>query len=688
MAQQVIGKVSIIPCGEFQSNTFYSRLSLVSYQGSSYIAVADNENTPVTDTSVWYLVAAKGEQGEQGAQGEQGPQGEKGDTYQVTEADLEAIAAQITSDASSTFNQNVTEKTNAFNDNYTEKLDTFNENFETKNEFLEGNLNIANEVVTGSDQVVDALYWNIEKLNSVGADDVSQDTTTGKNLLEVATLSLEKPDNRTKTIYFEKSIPSGIYTFSWEVVSSTLSSIDQFAIEFRNSNNQRVTISSTILNNNGKVTQTFNDTCTRAYFYIYSSEADGASLELKNMQLEAGSTATPYEQYTGGQPSPNTDYPQEIKVLTGNVSVEESNKNLVDWGNMIPTTNTTVNFQNDTLSVTSTSGTYKRAEYDITELYKLNAGKNLRFRNNGVQKTNSDATYGAQIQIDRKSSQSTYINLQNNDLEYFTHSMLNDTSNVEKVTFKIYQNNSGTAHAGTVTIFKPILVVGEDTTYVPHQGESFLLTIPSSIYLGKLGTAENIIFKNASGNPNYNSTLTENAWYWKKGWKKVVLDGSETWGSSTDGFYTEDDSITKLQDYRGGILCDHFQVAKNNTTTGDKHITCYYNSQSYLDRNWIYIKDSSFADASELTTWLSSNNTTLCVPIKTLEYVLVEDTTLIEQLELLLQFITYRFQTNITITGGDIDGKLDFDYYVDDRVAIQADIADLKAYVLSQGANI
>lgn len=55
-------------------------------------------------------------------------------------------------------------------------------------------------------------------------------------------------------------------------------------------------------------------------------------------QLQNGSTATPYEPYTGGQPSPSPEYPQQIKNVgkynedTGKyeVDVKISNKNLFD----------------------------------------------------------------------------------------------------------------------------------------------------------------------------------------------------------------------------------------------------------------------------------------------------------------------------------------------------------------------
>lgn len=50
-------------------------------------------------------------------------------------------------------------------------------------------------------------------------------------------------------------------------------------------------------------------------------------------QIEAGSTATPYEPYVGGVPSPNPDYPQQIQTVTGEQTVEIVGKNLFDKNN-------------------------------------------------------------------------------------------------------------------------------------------------------------------------------------------------------------------------------------------------------------------------------------------------------------------------------------------------------------------
>lgn len=53
---------------------------------------------------------------------------------------------------------------------------------------------------------------------------------------------------------------------------------------------------------------------------------------ISEIQIEIGTEATDYEPYTGGQPSPSPDYPQEIVSAGGNGSIEVNviGKNLTD----------------------------------------------------------------------------------------------------------------------------------------------------------------------------------------------------------------------------------------------------------------------------------------------------------------------------------------------------------------------
>ena len=108
--KQILGKVVITNKGEYIPSTIYEILDVVSYQGSSYLSKVYDNNSLPTDGTKWQLLA------------------KKGDTYEVSETDIENIANQITENANSNFNRNVSEKTETFNSNAKTKTDEFNSN--------------------------------------------------------------------------------------------------------------------------------------------------------------------------------------------------------------------------------------------------------------------------------------------------------------------------------------------------------------------------------------------------------------------------------------------------------------------------------------------------------------------------------------------------------------------------------
>lgn len=75
-----LGRVLLIPKGEWSSTTAYTKLDLVSYQGSSYVCTVANTNQVPTNTSYWQLSAQKGRDGANGKDGAQGPKGDTGAT--------------------------------------------------------------------------------------------------------------------------------------------------------------------------------------------------------------------------------------------------------------------------------------------------------------------------------------------------------------------------------------------------------------------------------------------------------------------------------------------------------------------------------------------------------------------------------------------------------------------------------
>lgn len=79
MAKQNLGRVSVVPKGEYVGGATYTKLDIVTYNGSSYIALKDTSASPI-DTTAWQLVASKGDTGEKGAKGDKGDKGATGAT--------------------------------------------------------------------------------------------------------------------------------------------------------------------------------------------------------------------------------------------------------------------------------------------------------------------------------------------------------------------------------------------------------------------------------------------------------------------------------------------------------------------------------------------------------------------------------------------------------------------------------
>lgn len=84
-------------------------------------------------------------------------------------------------------------------------------------------------------------------------------------------------------------------------------------------------------------TVTYHDAAS-ASLHIYPTVTADNNYYISNVQIEEGDTATEYEPYTGGQPSPNPDYPQEM------VSCGDRTKNLIGFDDLTETTSNGVTY--------------------------------------------------------------------------------------------------------------------------------------------------------------------------------------------------------------------------------------------------------------------------------------------------------------------------------------------------------
>lgn len=140
-------------------------------------------------------------------------------------------------------------------------------------------------------------------------------------------------------------------------------------------------------------------------------------------------------------------------------------KNLISYSNL-SNSNTTNSFTNDTLTVVST-GTWANAYRDITELYKMNAGKILRFDFGTItsQVTPNVRVVGLRVVAGSASN----FTLVDNNYNITTHEIPADTSAITSVTVTFYANNTSSSSTNTITITNPMLHFGADEeTYEPY----------------------------------------------------------------------------------------------------------------------------------------------------------------------------------------------------------------------------
>lgn len=109
----------------------------------------------------------------------------------------------------------------------------------------------------------------------------------------------------TKYLMFDNPIQTGTYTLSAIFANDKSASESLFA--FYNEQNQNV--GGGTIKQGGRQSKTFTLTgkAVKVLFYASSGHdsSQGVTTTIKEMQLETGTTATTYEPYTGGKPSPS-----------------------------------------------------------------------------------------------------------------------------------------------------------------------------------------------------------------------------------------------------------------------------------------------------------------------------------------------------------------------------------------------
>lgn len=176
--------------------------------------------------------------------------------------------------------------------------------------------------------------------------DTSQTTYTGKNLFDTShpgtgspvevtgpnSIYLEKPDKRTGQFYLSPRLPAGSYTLSYKVSKNATNTEGvrcNISVMKEDGSGAEQIKSATVFDGSVSISFTSTTEVSNIYWFIAGTLADGSSVDVYDIQLEKGSTATSFEPYVGGIPAPSPDYPQSVNVVTGLQSVETKGRNLL-----------------------------------------------------------------------------------------------------------------------------------------------------------------------------------------------------------------------------------------------------------------------------------------------------------------------------------------------------------------------
>lgn len=349
---------------------------------------------------------------------------------------------------------------------------------------------------------------------------------------------------------------------------------------------------------------------------------------VSQLMVEEGTTATDYEPYCGGIPSPNTDYPQQIYKVVGNVTNKIENKNLLPFKNQDFTIKG-INFKitNGKFIINGTAtGEISSASTEFKENFSfmLSPGTYYFKKTSGIN--GYLRRYDDNVVIQQGQSSFTVTEKVK---AYYGIYIANETS------------KSNVVNADQVEVGSAF------TDYEEHQEQILILTL-GTIELCKLDTAKDYFFKNSG------------KWYLHKEIGKTILNGTEVWyGGVYGSYYRCYTSITGAKTYpnlASSIALSNYFNKNINVFVSDNIKKGMFGQYSNTTNFYFGTDEISVAD---FKTWLSTHNTEVYYVLATPTDTEITDETLISQLEIIKKAMSYNNQTNISSESDEVGMIID-----------------------------
>ena len=248
MAKTSLGKVGILPKGEYSSATQYLRLDIVSYNGSSYLCIKDCIGIDVTNKEYWLLIAQKGDKGDIGEKGEKGDAGKDFSIYKTytSISAMESDASNVPEGEFVLIASNVEDEDNA-------KLYVKGENSFVYLTDLSGATGIKGEKGEKGDKPVNGVDYNTPEEKEEFKNEVVNTATTEvkQNIETIKEQAIQEFNSNasTKTNEYNDNTTTKLSEYNTNA-NSKVEEYNSNATQKTNTFNENATTQTEIFNNN------------------------------------------------------------------------------------------------------------------------------------------------------------------------------------------------------------------------------------------------------------------------------------------------------------------------------------------------------------------------------------------------------------------------------------------------------
>jgi len=474
-------------------------------------------------------------------------------------------------------------------------------------------------------------------------------TATNTSFIPINLLKNIELSNQTVTVSTNNSTTAGDNLTELRVYTS---GVDYLACNFSTINNSA----------------SFNNK-TNIYEKIQIRTSSGVTYNnfVIKPQLELNTSATSYEPYCGGTASPNPEFPQQIKNVTGDVNVKIQNKNLA-WNGWAEDFVSRIN-DSSLASITTKDGkrclkfdrTAGYGNYDTKYLFKTNWKENTQytlscdlfvegsgsFANIQIRYTDGTISDHRYDRTENNWKKYTLVSTENKTVTDITVCYLSGINYIDLATFMVEQSPTA-------------------TSYVEHEEQNLAFTLENAQKLMLGGSLQDDGIHNVRG--------------------QYIITGSERIVADVDGTNYKRFAIY----FNGptGIRDDNNKcnIAPNRTSSQGHGDYLYY---MIIDKTIYFNFPKSIADTpEELGEWLATqynnNQPIIC------EYKLAEEeitpynSTQQEQYNAIKEAMSYYKQTNITSTSEEVGPIIDAEAIAD----MNSLLSDLETRLLTLESEV